>query len=197
MVRAKFRHAFKLREFAYPANLLTLARLLMLPAAIRAMLRPDQRYRALTILGLAMLTDAVDGTLARRRHEVSPLGKLLDPLADKLMINATALALAKAHGFPWWAAALIIGRDAAIVLGSALIYRRRAQIEVAHPAGKLTTLSLTIAMLLYIADGKRSGKPALYASLVPFVISILVYARKLLGHLPDETLEELKPPPEG
>jgi CDP-diacylglycerol---glycerol-3-phosphate 3-phosphatidyltransferase len=179
-MHAKLRHSFKLREFTYPANLLTIARLLMLPAAVRAMLRPEQRWRALSLLGVAMLTDAIDGTLARRRHEVSPLGKLLDPLADKLMMNATALALTRARGFPWWASALLLGRDAAILLGGALIYRRRAEIAVAHPSGKLTTLALTIAMLLYIADGPRSGKPALYAALVPFCASIIVYARKLL-----------------
>lgn len=183
-MRARLRHAFKLREFAYPANLLTLARLLMLPAAIRAILNPEQRWRALGILGAAMATDAIDGTLARRRHEVSPLGKLLDPLADKLMINATALALTRARGFPRWAVALLVGRDVAIVLGGALIYRRRAEIAVAHPSGKATTLTLTVAMLLYIADGPRSGKPALYLSLVPFVTSIVVYARKLLGSRP-------------
>ncbi|MEN9934372.1 MAG: hypothetical protein RLZZ387_951 [Chloroflexota bacterium] len=179
-VRAKLRHAFKLREFTYPANLLTIARLLMLPATIRAVLHPEQRWRALSLLGIAMATDAVDGTLARRRQEVSPLGKFLDPVADKLMINTTALALTRSHGFPWWAAAILVGRDLAIILGGALIYRRRAEIAVAHPAGKLTTLSLTVSMLLYIADGPRSGKPALYLSLVPFAVSIVVYARKLL-----------------
>ncbi|HWQ15938.1 MAG TPA: CDP-alcohol phosphatidyltransferase family protein [Roseiflexaceae bacterium] len=177
-MRARLRHAFKLREFIYPANLLTIARLLMLPAAVRAMLHPEQRWRALGILGAAMATDAVDGALARRRHEVSPLGKLLDPLADKLMINATALALTRARGFPWWAAALLIGRDVAIILGGALIYRRRAELAEAHLAGKATTLSLTLAMLLYIADGERSGRPALYASLAPFLLSFVVYARK-------------------
>jgi len=180
-VRFRLRHSFKPREVFYPANMLTIARLLMLPATIRAILHPEQRWRALGLLGLAMATDAVDGTLARRRHEVSPLGKVLDPLADKLMINATALALTRARGFPRWATALIVGRDVAILLGGALIYRRRAEIAVAHPAGKATTLALTIAMLLYIADGQRSGRPALFASLVPFAASIVVYARKLLG----------------
>jgi CDP-diacylglycerol--glycerol-3-phosphate 3-phosphatidyltransferase len=179
-VRARLRHAFKLREFAYPANLLTIARLLMLPAAIRAILNPQQRWRALGILGAAMATDAIDGTLARRRHEVSPLGKFLDPVADKLMINATALALTRARGFPWWAAGLLIGRDLAIVLGGALIYRRRAKIVVAHPTGKATTLALTVAMLLYVGDGPRSGRPALFLALVPFGASIVVYAVELL-----------------
>ncbi|NWG21460.1 MAG: CDP-alcohol phosphatidyltransferase family protein [Chloroflexi bacterium] len=176
---ARLRHAFKLREVLYPANLLTLARLLMLPAAIHAMQRPEQRWRALGILGAAMFTDAIDGTIARRRHEVSPLGQLLDPVADKLMIDATAVALARSRGFPWWATVLLLGRDAAILAGGLLIYRRRQVISTAHPSGKATTLALTLAMLLYIADGPRSGRPALYAAMAPFAISAFVYLREL------------------
>ncbi|GIV99389.1 MAG: CDP-alcohol phosphatidyltransferase [Roseiflexus sp.] len=176
---AHLRHAFTLREVFYPANLLTLARLLMLPAALHAMQRPEQRWRALGILGAAMFTDAIDGTIARRRHEVSPLGKLLDPVADKLMIDATAVTLSRVRGFPWWATALIVGRDVAIIIGGLLIYRRRRVIATAHPSGKATTLALTLAMLLYLADGPRSGRPALYAAMAPFALSAFVYLRQL------------------
>jgi CDP-diacylglycerol---glycerol-3-phosphate 3-phosphatidyltransferase len=179
-VSAKFRHAFHPREFVYPANLLTLARLLMLPAALRAMGQPDGQWRALGIFGVAMLTDVLDGPVARMRHEVSPLGKVLDPLADKLMIDLTALTLSRTRGFPWWATGLLLARDLAIILGGMLVYRRRAEITVAHPAGKLTTGALTAAMLLYTADGERSGRPALYVALVPFLVSMLVYGRQFL-----------------
>lgn len=180
---AKFRHAFHPREFLYPANLLTLARLLLLPVALRAMRQPDGQWRALGVFGAAMLTDALDGPVARMRQEVSPLGQVLDPLADKLMIDLTALTLSRTRGFPWWATGLLFARDLGIVLGGVLLYRRQAQISVAHPAGKATTLALTMAMLLYTADGPRSGRPALYVALVPFIASMLVYGRRLLPQL--------------
>src|SRR5690242_18495986 len=138
----------------------------MLPAAIRYMHRPELRWRSLAIFGVAMATDAFDGPVARMRHEVSSLGKVLDPIADKLMINATAIALSRTRGFPWWATGLLMARDVAILLGGTLVYRQRAEILLAHPAGKLTTLALAAAMLLYLADGPRSGKPALYIALV-------------------------------
>lgn len=173
----------KLRELAYPANLLTVARLLMLPAAIRAMREPDGRWRALAIFAAAMATDLFDGPVARMRNEVSTLGKVLDPLADKLMINTTAIALSRTRGFPWWATGLLLARDVGIVLGRALVYRHRTEITVAHPAGKATTLALSAAMLLYLADGPRSGKPALYAALLPFGASMLVYGKKMLSAL--------------
>jgi CDP-diacylglycerol---glycerol-3-phosphate 3-phosphatidyltransferase len=174
---ASRRHAVALRELAYPSNLLTLARLLMLPAGLRYLRQPEDRWRALGIFGVAMLTDALDGPVARRRHEVSPLGKVLDPIADKIMIDATVIALSRTRGFPWWATGLLLARDLAIVLGAALVYRRRAQITVAHASGKATTLALTATMLLYVADGPRSGRPALYLSLLPFLYSVSHYLR--------------------
>jgi CDP-diacylglycerol--glycerol-3-phosphate 3-phosphatidyltransferase len=177
---AQFRHAFELREIVYPANLLTLARLLMLPAAIHYMRQPDGRWRCLAVFGVAMATDLVDGPVARMRGEVSPLGKVLDPIADKLMVGTTAVALSRTRGFPWWATGALLLRDLAILIGSALVYRRRAEINVAHPAGKITTAALAGAMLLYLADGPRSGRPALYAALLPFGASVFVYARAFL-----------------
>jgi CDP-diacylglycerol---glycerol-3-phosphate 3-phosphatidyltransferase len=180
---AKLRHTFDLREFVYPANLLTLARLLMLPAALRYLRRPSDRWRALGILAAAMLTDALDGPIARRRREVSLLGKALDPIADKIMIDATAIALSQTRGFPWWATGSLLVRDVGILLGAAFVFRRRAQITVAHASGKATTLALTATMLLYIADGPRSGRPALYLSLLPFGYSIAHYLRLFKAHI--------------
>ena len=177
---AKFRNAFELREFIYPANLLTLARLLMLPAAIHYMRREDGRWRALGIFGVAMATDVLDGPVARMRHEVSPLGKVLDPIADKLMIDTTAIILSQTRGFPWWATGMLLARDLALLLGSLLVYHRHAEISIADAAGKATTVALAGAMILYLADGPRSGKPALYAALLPFGASLVVYARKFV-----------------
>lgn len=173
----------QLRELAYPANLLTLARLLMLPAAIHYLRQPDGRWRALAVFGAAMATDLFDGPVARMRGEVSPLGKVLDPIADKLMVDITAVALSRTRGFPWWATGLLLARDAIIVAGSALLFRRRAEIAAAHPSGKATTLTLAAAMLLYLADGPRSGKPVLFAALLPFGVSVAVYGRKLIQAL--------------
>jgi CDP-diacylglycerol--glycerol-3-phosphate 3-phosphatidyltransferase len=175
----KLRH-IRLRELFYPSNLLTIARLLMLPTVLRALRRPDGRWEALATVGVAMATDAIDGPIARRRQEVSELGKLLDPIADKLMVDTTAFTLSQTRQFPWWATALLIGRDLVILLGGALVFRRRAEITTAHVTGKATTVALTGAMLLYIADGPRSGRPALYLALIPFTASLIAYMRSFL-----------------
>ena len=177
------RPTIRLYEFGYPSNQLTLIRLLLLPVTLGAMRRPEDRYSALTLLGAAMLTDAIDGPIARRRGEVSELGKLLDPIADKLLIDGTAVTLSIYRGFPWWISALFVARDLTILFGGVAIFRRNGEIVTANAAGKLTTVALTGAMLLYIADGPRSGKPALYIALLPFSVSLVAYIRSFAGHM--------------
>jgi CDP-diacylglycerol--glycerol-3-phosphate 3-phosphatidyltransferase len=179
-VAAKLRDSFEARELTYPSNLLTIARLLLLPLTIFYLRRPEQRRKALLCMGLAMLTDALDGPIARRRGEVSRLGKLLDPIADKLVLNTTAVTLSQTRGFPWWITTLLLVRDAVILLAGLLVYRRTSHITAAQSTGKATTVALTAAVLLYTADGPRSGKPALYVALVPFALSLWQYGRRFV-----------------
>ena len=152
----------------------------MVPALLRALLRPERHREALLLLALAMTTDAIDGPLARRRGETSALGRVLDPIADKLTLDVTAVALSLTRGFPWPVTALLLARDAAILLGSLAIYRRRTLVVAAHPAGKATTAALTVALLLYLADGPRSGRWGLALAAVPFTLSLLSYGGEYL-----------------
>ncbi|GAB4433123.1 MAG: CDP-alcohol phosphatidyltransferase family protein [Chloroflexi bacterium OHK40] len=173
------------RELLYPSNLLTLSRLLLVAPTLAYLRRPERRRAALLCLALAMLTDAVDGPIARARGEESRLGKLLDPIADKLLIDGAAVILSQTRGFPWWATGLLLFRDAGIIAAAVLLLRRRAQISSAELTGKATTALLTLAALLYVADGPRSGKPALYAALVPFALSFVQYGRRFLRAIRD------------
>jgi CDP-diacylglycerol--glycerol-3-phosphate 3-phosphatidyltransferase len=168
------------RELLYPSNLLTFSRLGLLPVTLYYLAQPDRRREALICLAATMFTDAIDGPIARARGEVSRLGELLDPIADKLLINAAAIILSRTRGFPWWATGLLLFRDTGILLAAALVLRRQRKITTAKSAGKLTTVGLTIAALLYLADGPRSGKPALYLTLIPFSISFVQYGRQFL-----------------
>lgn len=178
--RAKLRDAAYLHEFAYPSNILTLARLLLLVPTLAYLRRPDRRWHALGCMGTAMLTDALDGSLARQRNEVSQLGKILDPIADKLLIDSIALQLSQTRHFPRWMSRLLVLRDVTILLAALLIYRRKAHITVSQSAGKAATAGLTATILLYTADGPRSGKPALYLTLVPLCLSCWQYGRQFL-----------------
>lgn len=168
-------------EFRYPSNLLTMFRLALAIPTLALLSRPKRRRAALICFALAMLTDAVDGPIARSRNEVSRLGKLLDPIADKLLIDGTAVILSRTRGFPWWATVLLLIRDLGILAAAAVVLRRRAHITTAASAGKLTTALLTASVLLYVADGPRSGRLVLYLAFAPFTVSLFQYGRRFLA----------------
>ncbi|NJP05433.1 MAG: CDP-alcohol phosphatidyltransferase family protein [Chloroflexaceae bacterium] len=174
---------FALYQLWYPSNLLSLGRLMSLIPALIYLRRPDGHWQAGTIVGTAMLTDAIDGRIARWRGETTRIGEIIDALADKTMLNVLAVALTQTRGFPRWMMRLILLRDAAILLGALLIYLRRGSFPKARSAGRATTATMTVTMLLYIVDGPRSGQPALYVALLPFGASIVDYIPYFVGHL--------------
>ena len=174
----KIRDSFEPRELVYPANLLSLVRLALIWPTIRYLLTPGESRKALGIIALGMATDAVDGPLARARGEVSSLGELIDPIADKITLDGIALALSAKHGFPWWATYLLLTRDAAILTGSTLIFRHSAQITTSIVAGKATTVALTGTLLLYILDAQPWARRMLYFTLVPLAISWVQYGAR-------------------
>ncbi len=169
---------FRPRELLYPANLLTMSRLLLLPVSIRYLLHADAAYKrkALAYIGIAMLTDVVDGPLARYRHEVSTVGEFLDPIIDKLTLNGLAVVLSARYRLPWWITGLFITRDVGILLSGLYLTRKYGRVIEAQSAGKLTTVLLTLSVMLYLLRGPNAGKPVFYASLVAGVLSVLQYS---------------------
>lgn len=121
-------------------NQLTLLRLLLTPPVALALLRGQYRP-AFACLVAAGVTDALDGWLARRFGWSSRLGALLDPVADKVLMLGAYLSLAAAGAVPVWLAALIVGRDAAILVFASIMLglgrRRRFPPSL---WGKLSTL---------------------------------------------------------
>ena len=103
------------------------------------------RHIALAVFGVACLSDAVDGYVARRFGLVSELGKFLDPLADKLLLTAGVVMLSLPIGigacrFPYWFPIVVISRDVLIMLGTILIFMLRQRVLI-QPSkiGKATT----------------------------------------------------------
>ena len=123
------------------ANLLTLARLLcVLPLVL---LVGDNAYHAAAMLFfLAAATDLADGFIAKRFNTVTPLGAVLDPIADKLLMDSLFLALAFAGHLPMWIAGLVIARDLLMVAGTLVLRLLVGRFRV-EPLliGKLSTLA--------------------------------------------------------
>jgi cardiolipin synthase len=127
-------------------NVLSGLRILLIPVFVLLILDHDTTTAGLLLFGAILATDWVDGVVARRTGQVTELGKVLDPVADRLAIAAGLLALAARHAFPWWAALLILARDGIVVLvGLAVLAVRRVRLDVRF-LGKAATFALMAAI---------------------------------------------------
>src|SRR6187402_3268322 len=133
-------------------NVISSLRIALIPVFVALIVDPDTRRAGLVLFVVVVATDWVDGALARATGQVSDLGKVLDPVADRLAIAAGLIALVVADAFPLWAALLILVRDVAIlVAGSVLLAKRHARIDVRY-IGKVATFAL-MASIGFIAWG--------------------------------------------
>ena len=161
---------------------LTVARTMAVPLVIVlfAWDFPNHDYWATTVFSLAMATDWLDGWWARRRAVSSDLGRLLDPVADKLLVLA-ALIMLVGRVLPAWMVAAIVVREL-LVSGLRLAALERGVVIAARDLGKLKTWAQALAAAVagLAAGGAVSDRVAVYALLVALVltwISGLDYAR--------------------
>ena len=141
-------------------NLVTVLRLLGVPVFLYLLLGPHADGAAVAVLAVGGSTDWVDGFLARRLHQVSRLGELLDPIADRLYIFATLIALTLRDVLPWWFTIALVARE--LFLGVLLLVLRRHGYgpPAVHYVGKSATFILLIAfpvLLLAHALGEPRG----------------------------------------
>jgi cardiolipin synthase len=162
------------RVFTIP-NVISFLRILLIPVFSVLIVDRDSSAVGILLFTAVVATDWVDGFVARRTGQVSELGKILDPLADRLAIAAGLIALVVRDAFPLWAALLILIRDLAILLGGAfLLSERRVRIDVRW-IGKLATFSLMMAIPLisWGALGLPLGEAALVCGWIAFVVGIV------------------------
>ena len=170
-------------------NSLTIARIFLVPVLVSVLLTKFEgrlvmglpvELVAAAIFGIASLTDWLDGYLARRRNQVTALGQVLDPLADKLLISATLISLVQLGLASAWMVGVIIGREIAVTGLRNLAYSR----GLAMPAsglGKFKMASQVIAILLLILGWERVpallvlGQAALWVVLLTAVVSAIAY----------------------
>jgi cardiolipin synthase len=132
------------RIFTIP-NILSFIRLLLVPVFLVLIVLAQDGF-ALLVLVVSSVTDYLDGVLARRLNQVSRLGQLLDPAADRLFIFAALIGLASRGVIPWWLVAIIAGRDVMLlVLGITLANFGYGPLPV-HHLGKVATFCLFYAL---------------------------------------------------
>jgi CDP-diacylglycerol--glycerol-3-phosphate 3-phosphatidyltransferase len=108
-------------------------------------------YIAAFIYIIAAITDGVDGYIARKRKEITRLGKFLDPIADKLLVTAALIVLLIRNDVTGWAAMIIIGREF-IVTGLRLVAAGEGIVIAASKMGKLKTITQLIAVVASLLD---------------------------------------------
>ena len=131
-------------------NALSFVRLAGVPVLLWLLLGPQLDLLAVAVLGLSGFTDWLDGYLARRWHQTSRLGQMLDPVADRLYILAIVLGLASRGIIPWWLVVLLVLRDV-LIAGLVPVLRTRGYSSLpVHFLGKAATFCLLYAFPLVL-----------------------------------------------
>ena len=133
-------------------NVLTLLRIVAVPVLVVALLdeTPDGDVIAAIVFALAAFTDGLDGYIARRKKQVTTFGKLMDPLADKLLVIAALISLVSLDRLEAWVAMVIIARELAVT-GLRSIAAERGVVIAASWLGKLKTALQIAAIICLIA----------------------------------------------
>jgi CDP-diacylglycerol---glycerol-3-phosphate 3-phosphatidyltransferase len=171
------------------ADQLTVARIVATPFVVVLFVWdfPGHAYWATGLFLAAMATDQIDGWLARRQGRTTPLGSLLDPVADKVLVLATLIMLVDLNIFPGWMVAAIVVREI-LVSGLRLAAVERGVVIRARDLGKLKTWAQTVAAAIggFAAAGAWDQTIAWWALLVAVVltwVSGIDYARVAPGLL--------------
>ena len=161
-------------------NALTIGRLVLIPIFVVLMVEAGHNpsWPASVAFGIAGITDQVDGFLARRWHVESQFGKIADPLADRLMIDAAVILLAYYDRLPWVGLAVIIGRDVLLLAGSVLLAPRGIDVEV-NVVGKAATWILYAAIFFRIVIEPATRWPLylFWAGLALALVAGVLYIR--------------------
>jgi cardiolipin synthase len=153
-------------------NLLSLLRIALVPVFLWLLLT-EMFLLAIAVLALAGLTDFLDGFLARKLNQTTKLGKMLDPVADRLYIFATLLALSATGYVPWWLAGLVILRDFLMLISLPVLASVGYRSLPVHYLGKASTFALLYSFPLLLM-GKIFTEAA-------FIITPIAWAFALWG----------------
>jgi len=173
------------------ANILTVVRILLAPVFV-VLLAADGgadgplRYAAAALFIVAIATDGVDGHIARSRNLVTDLGKLLDPIADKVLTGAALVMLSVLGELPWWVTIVILVRELGITAYRFAVLRDR--VVAASRGGKLKTVAQAVAISVallplwdVVGDGMHVVNTVLMSiALILTVLSGLDYMRHAL-----------------
>jgi len=171
-----------LTDIFLPPNLVSLSRIILtIPIAYFLWLGTDTATLVCFILiVVAALTDFLDGFLARKLNQITPLGLVLDPLADKLLAIIVIIELIFFRDFPLWLAAAIILRDLLIVIGGLALSRTGGGTPPSTLTGKYYFSAVAVLLITYIINFEFGITLFIYITGILLVLSTIVYFRRFL-----------------
>lgn len=152
-------------------NVISFLRICSIPY-LAVLIAQHKMWPALIVLAIAALSDCIDGYIARTFNQVSKLGQILDPIADRLLIVCSTLALAFAKIIPWWALALVVLRDAIMAILIVILAQYDYGPLPVNFMGKTGTALLMVTIVLFMIVFAIAAEPMLilYAAAIACAI---------------------------
>lgn len=175
-----------------PSNLISIMRAMFVLPAIFCIVASQHDthmyFLVASIFVAAVLTDILDGIIARRTNTVSEFGKIVDPLADKIFIGLVVITMAMYGLIPVWFIAIILGRDLAILMGGWWAKKKLGVVLPSNYPGKIAVIAIALTLFLtVIRDGVRGDTSVLlslvvlleWTSVVLMAVSLVIYGARL------------------
>ena len=169
-------------------NILSIIRIFLIGPIIYCILQ-EQRiflYSGLVLIAIAIVTDFLDGILARKLNQISEVGKILDPLADKIAVGSIIIVLIIYRGLPIWVATVIIGRDVLILLAGLFWATRHKYVMASTFIGKFTVNVIALMIVAYVIDISILEKIFSYLAVFFTILSGLVYLQRFVKTIGSE-----------
>jgi len=174
------------------SNLLSLSRIFLAIPIIYFLYQntPETNLTAVFFMLLAGLTDWLDGYFSRRLHQQSDFGRIIDPLADKVVVGAITIYLTVERDFPLWFLLLILARDFVILALGFLMTSRRRAVPESDWFGKVAVTGLAIVIIVYALDATALKIPLLMVSIGLVGLTIFSYFDRFRKAMKESSIED-------
>ncbi len=160
-------------------NILSTLRL-VLGIIVYFLIAAQHVWLAVILIMIAISTDYADGYFARKNQQISELGKILDPVADKIAVGLGSLALYQSFGLPIWILLLIVGRDVLILIGAVLLLGKIRKVTASDMPGKMTVAVIALLLVSYLFRVASIQTPLLAVTVVFLAVSFGFYLLKFI-----------------
>lgn len=161
--------------------------MLPLPAYFISTQNPDLQIYTAALIAYGIITDVLDGLLARKLNQCSDLGKILDPISDKLTIGVVIIFLNIYSDFPLWGLILILTREFAVLTLSIAFIGKQDIVLPSNMIGKYTALSMAIMTFVYVLDFNLLKTPSVFLVVSLIALSTASYGVRYIRRLRQST----------